>query len=58
MSSERTKELVKMTIGEPGLSFFQPPGNYEIVKHDEERTECVNLEKMLKSLPPATPPAQ
>jgi len=40
------------------MSFFQPPGNYEIVKRDEERTECVNLQKVLKSLSPATPPPQ
>jgi hypothetical protein len=58
ISSKITEELVKLTLGEPGMSFFQPPGNYEIVKKEEERTECVNLQKMLKSLPPATPPAQ
>ena len=58
ISSNRTQELVRLTLGEPGMSFFQPPGNYEIVKRDEERTECVNLQKALKSLSPATPPPQ
>jgi hypothetical protein len=52
--SKTTEELVKLTLGEPAMSFFQPPGGYEIVKGEEVRTECVNLQK----LPPVPPPAQ
>lgn len=57
-SNVMTKELIKLTLGEPGMSFFQPPGNYEIVKTKEVGRACPSLQKLLQGAPPATPPAQ
>lgn len=53
--SRMVRELLSVTVGEPGMSFFQPPQDYEIVKTEEIDRRCPSVTRPAQN---AAAPAQ